>query len=1118
MSTAPTALIEPEVHLARLKDFQRRTVDYLFQRMYADPKPALRFLVADEVGLGKTMVARGLIAKAIQQLDALGVQRIDVVYVCSNAAIAAQNLARLDVTADADGDHKRTNFATRLTLLPLHVSGLNDNRVNFISFTPGTTFNLRSRGGVVQERALLYYILRKLPGLRRDGLKRMLRDRAGWNTWNWYRTAWRRDPKAVPDADIVTRMREAVLADTKLYERLRAVVDEWVGRSDEDSVDWPLVNRRLALIGDLRIKLSGLCLDALEPDLIILDEFQRFKDLLQDDGSEQSALARRLFDYPGHEDDPPPRVLLLSATPYKMYTVAGEVADDHYKDLLQTLSFLHHDDQEQVSQVKAGLRWYRECLTRTVSMLRAPGTDTTPVEQALIAARDAVQADLHRVMVRTERVASSTHRDAMVHEVLSKPAPHTADLLQAVAIDRVAQAVGARDIIEYWKSAPYLLSFMKGYDLKRRLDSHVQGHKEAKPGSDAMCSAVSDARPHMLIPDHLDAYGQVDPANARLRRLVDDLFTDELWRLLWLPGSVSYMEPAPQYARAARASKALVFSAWNVVPDAIAAVTSYLAEREMVHTRAPQQRYRSLSKDRRGLLRYSVSGERYAGMGALLMQYPSPALAALGDPLVLARTAGAPLSQADAIRRVATAIQAQLDNLQVPLDEERRGRDVRWYWVAVAMLDAHNHPDVLLWLHDTDESGFLAIGRRGKHHGRDGDETSGFAQVVARFVDAAGVPTALGRPPDDLAEVLARVALGAPAVCALRALRRQRPELPLTDGGLLHAAAEVGDSFRTLFNLPETQGLLGAFDRHRAADDDEEDSDYWLRCVQHGLDGNLQAVLDEHVHVLRDGLGLGDEAKADQVVGGISSALADALSIRTANLTIDDLDAAGPASPGWLTRSQDRFSFRTRFGLRLGELRDENKQVHRIDVVRKAFNSPFRPFVLASTSVGQEGLDFHTWCHVVYHWNLPTNPVDMEQREGRVHRYKGLAVRRNVALRYASGVLGGAWDGGGDPWAWMFEQARLARPPECSDLVPYWLFDDVPDGQAMKVERRVPIVPLSKEASRYQALKRSLVYYRLAFGQPRQDDLVHWLQQVLGDEAVQLVEDWRIDLRAPAID
>jgi len=56
--------------------------------------------------------------------------------------------------------------------------------------------------------------------------------------------------------------------------------------------------------------------------------------------------------------------------------------------------------------------------------------------------------------------------------------------------------------------------------------------------------------------------------------------------------------------------------------------------------------------------------------------------------------------------------------------------------------------------------------------------------------------------------------------------------------------------------------------------------------------------------------------------------------------------------------------------------------------------------VLASTSVGQEGLDFHTYCHAIVHWNLPSNPVDLEQREGRIHRYKGHAVRRNVAERH----------------------------------------------------------------------------------------------------------------------
>src|SRR5262249_9273956 len=74
---------------------------------------------------------------------------------------------------------------------------------------------------------------------------------------------------------------------------------------------------------------------------------------------------------------------------------------------------------------------------------------------------------------------------------------------------------------------------------------------------------------------------------------------------------------------------------------------------------------------------------------------------------------------------------------------------------------------------------------------------------------------------------------------------------------------------------------------------------------------------------------------------------------------------------------------------------DEEKQ--RKSVVREAFNSPFWPFVLATTSVGQEGLDFHLYCRDVMHWNLPSNPVDLEQREGRINRRDCLAVRQSIA-------------------------------------------------------------------------------------------------------------------------
>lgn len=78
---------DTESMLATLKPFQRDTVEYVFRRMYTDPDCTRRFLVADEVGLGKTMVARGVIARAIDHLQGQ-VDRVDVVYICSNADIA----------------------------------------------------------------------------------------------------------------------------------------------------------------------------------------------------------------------------------------------------------------------------------------------------------------------------------------------------------------------------------------------------------------------------------------------------------------------------------------------------------------------------------------------------------------------------------------------------------------------------------------------------------------------------------------------------------------------------------------------------------------------------------------------------------------------------------------------------------------------------------------------------------------------------------------------------------------------------------------------------------------------------------------------------------------------
>ena len=66
--------------------------------------------------------------------------------------------------------------------------------------------------------------------------------------------------------------------------------------------------------------------------------------------------------------------------------------------------------------------------------------------------------------------------------------------------------------------------------------------------------------------------------------------------------------------------------------------------------------------------------------------------------------------------------------------------------------------------------------------------------------------------------------------------------------------------------------------------------------------------------------------------------------------------------------------------------------------IREVFNSPFRPFLLSTTSIGQEGLDFHSYCRRIVHWNLPSNPIDLEQREGRINRFKSLAIRESLSF------------------------------------------------------------------------------------------------------------------------
>ncbi len=1065
--------------MAELKDFQRDTVDYVFRRLYEDEDAARRFLIASETGLGKTLVARGVIARTIDHLRGQ-VDRIDVLYICSNADIARQNINRLNVTDKAD-----FSLASRITLLPTVVHELEKNDLNFISFTPGTSFNLGSTMGRIEERALLYHLLRKpwaLGGRKAPlnvlqggaGAQRFRDLVAGFANYNEI------DEKLTESFQHALSLRiQAERAQGKADIRTR--FDDLCKQFSRSNVrpPWSEQSERIRVIGELRGILATSCIEALEPDLIILDEFQRFKHLL--DGTDAaSELARGLFEW-GEA-----RTLLLSATPYKMYTLSHEEDDDHYADFLRTLDFLEYDS-EQPETPESTLGEYRKAL------LRIGEGGVEPAESA----KRRLEDRLRRTMVRTEKLAATEDRNGMLVEVPPDSLRLEAhDLEGYLSIRRILGASGVGDAIEYWMSAPYLLNFMDTYRLKRRVIDALDADNEE------LVEAIRSDRGALMSWEELAAYDHIDPANARLRSLITDVVDSGGWRLLWVPPSQPYYDLQGAFADpvARRFTKRLVFSSWRVVPKVIAAMLSYEAERRMIRAFSPRARNTPEARRRRAnLLRFSIDRTRGAqhkgrptGMPVLGILYPSSTLATECDPL-RSRFEASPdnLTDLPPVSQVRERTAEDLRFLLEPIVAEYATPsglpDEAWYWAAPILLDLHHSgPETEEWFYQDHLASIWSDGSD------DLEDSSGFGRHLEQARQLISGDLELGRPPEDLNEVLALVGIAGPGVAALRALRRVAGEAEANV--LRNSASRVAWHLRSLFNLPESIALVRSLS--------PEGEPYWQSALRYSVDGCLQSVLDEYAHLLKEFRGSPSDTARD-----VAREMCKALKLQASSISVDHF-ATGP---GGSKIVRERGSMRGRFALRFGDERaDDGTERTRSSQVREAFNSPFWPFVVATTSVGQEGLDFHTYCHAIVHWNLPSNPVDLEQREGRVHRYKNHAIRKNLATRYGLSHVSPATV---DPWDSLFEVATNEREEAVTDMVPYWIY---PLEGGAKIERHVPALPLSRDRDRISALRRSLAAYRMVFGQARQEDLLSYLLARFTDEEVSAyAETLRIDLQPP---
>lgn len=1037
-----------------LREFQRRSRNHACRVLLSGAGPG-RFLVADEVGLGKTRVARGVIEE-VEALHATAGRGRAVVYIAANAEIGRQNGKVLR------GRAEELDLPSRPSLLPLYSAALSRPGLHVLAFTPTTALRLRRGTGTAEERALLLVLLRRLWRFRvTDRVIDVFRVRASrTNFWNSYKglSGRRIDARAVKAFHRAVRADETLRDSFKAFNRPHTPID---GRG------------RNSFIGKLRELLARMALQTLRPDLIILDEFQKFRWVLEEADVGGTLSNQLLGERPA---------LLLSATPYRMTARAADdgLTDD---DLLPLLRFLYQD-AEAAAQARTALVELRWALER----VRGDESDeaTKSVDRAIEARRTA-QELLSRVMCRSERpVGSSSATEVKTASLRPEDVRGYIDFQSAVDKAAPAAEVSHRQTIEYWKSAPFLFTFMRDYEAKRALreaqDDEALRRKVVVP--------LSHSRAAHLDWRQIRRYEPIQIPNGRTRALKAAALEEDRWKLLWVPPSASPYELAGPFQGQGGATKQLVFSGWEVVPTSVSAMVGYEAERRSAPRGARNDKGARRTRSSRRPLDFRYSRSKGAsGTFALALCYPAESLAAEVNPYDCASDPGQDRgpSLREVLKVAEGRIATMLRDADIPPSRRTHKGNPAWYWLAPLLLDDARDVDVNKRLRQ-------ALPRAWASRRREAASSIALRENLNRAAAGLRDPASLGPPPRNLARVLAELAIGGPGPVALRSLCAATAiDIKKPGEDVVGHAARIAWALRGLLGRPDATWVI-----QRSIP--KQGLDHWRRVLRYCCEGGLAPTMDEYLHLIRD------DEPADTAVQQVKR-VADhvALVAGLEPLLVRGDDATAPKS-GRLPFKQGTLA--SRFAAPFGATTTESESSIHPDTVRRAFNSPFWPWVLVTTSVGQEGLDFHRYCHQIVHWNVPVSPVELEQREGRVRRFLSHGVRKNLATEHA----GAAWTAR-DPWVAIRDAgAERSREQGQSAFSPEWVYGED------RVKATVLVPPFSRDAAHWERVRKRRVYYRLALGQPNPHELVESMVANLSHErAEELLPKLHLDL-APTED
>ena len=1056
--------------LAGLKDFQKATVASVIKR-FKSGEHNERMLVADEVGLGKTIVAKGVIAELLKErilthaTQAAGTSYtpLRVTYICSNLTLANENRKKLAVFKGESHQQyvREPSYSRLLEIAVYEVQSEQDGKLlELCSLTPSTSFNLTQGYGNWRERLITYFTLIAHPRLSEYAgiLSDLLSDDV--KNWSDERAAFS-DTKLIVSA-VAVAFHQLLSQPIVTSERYTYAID--AGHQTVLAALLAYCNNPETIENTykfktyLRLLMARACAKHLSADLFILDEFQRFKTLLATHSeAEEAMIAHQIF-----QNQQSTKVLLLSATPFKAFSHAedDENGEAHAAELRLLLEFLSHSDVENLQEYEQ----HRKALQQQLLLLRQ---NDMGLDKLSTLPKNEVERILKQYICRSERTQISEFYEEVfyteINQCVDEFSGEEISLFKALAqlakaLAEKSNARSTHQIMEFHKAAPWALSFLTGYQLRKQLDTY----------RNKMSLSIKRSRQGWLPKEAIRNYKLKlsEVPHAKTRALVKKLFPSNTFKtnseeLLWVPPSLPHYPLEASFRGQGNFSKTLLFSSWAIVPRALSSLISYEAERRLVqYSKEPQDYYKSKKVHTPGI-RFSVD----SSLVGWSLIYPSKLMCEL--PLV-----GKWGSLKELIDERVIYFQEKLKLLDSYKSSDAKSD--RWYAYAPFLLDYEcgHHDDVEQWL-----EGYGRIIWRRKEEGRQSKQSS-YEQLMTNWYDDDLLR--LGKMPKDLARYLAYLSIASPSVTTARTWS----DLYTNDfSDIALAAGKVGEAAITLFNKRETELIITK--RHH-------NKKYFKAVLHYSAAGDFQAVVEEYGHLLK-GSGQNMEEATQQ--------LCEVLSLSDISIACQFREARSKSES-----DTQRARLRCHYSLPLGNQKlSDDQGIKRISNVRDAFNSPFYPFVLNSTSIGQEGLDFHWYCLRIVHWNLPGNPIDIEQREGRVNRYKSLLVRKRIAEQYRTHCSEKSTERGPsmDRWVKVFQWAdQQTRDTRISDLIPYWHY---PEGTA-KIERFIPLKPLSQDVEKLQYSLRLLALYRLSFGQPRQEDLLkNLLERDFSDEDITLI-------------